>query len=1012
MKRYDWLTLIIVCVLLLFRVDSPAAQSQTLGPGEDHSGRFLANYVVTIHNTLFNNFPSDEANAVLQTHDGFMWFGGYNGLFRFDGSRFTIWNAVTPGGFGSSNIRELYEDANNVLWIGTNDRGLVAFENGTFTVFDRAKGLPSNTIRAIASDHNGRVWAGSSEGLFYLNRERVVRQIELDTDIRQFVISVCIDSRGNVFAVLNSGELYVYTADGRTVRHPYEGAVTSVGYVSDSRVIAGTRSGNVLVLRFEDGAFTRSDIISTPLFNITHENPVFQDSNGFIWLLAQNGIGFLDHNEIFQHVGNPNGVGFYTGIWQDYQRGYWITASRGGIVNLSPSVFTRVSELMGIADTGTVNAVVFHDGLMYIGTNLGLVIMDEQGNLVHTEFSDIFQTRVRGIFSDSAGNIWLCTYSELGVVRYTPATRTYRTWTPADGMATDRTRLVQELSNGVIAVGTATGINFIKGDNVVTVNEAFGTDAFIQLPEIMVLSMVYTSDSTLFIGTDGDGIYAINRYGTVRFREQDGLTGGVVLRMLYNERENGVWVGAAPGLCFIDSSGQVHVIDKVPPHTFLDILQYRDDLILLTSSAIMRTNAALLLDADAPFAYSVVNRASGLTAGINANSWNLITEDGRLFFCTDRGVKIFSLERYFTPFIPYPGVASIEVDGTLHANLNERVFLPRDAYRITIELSLLSFGFMGDAVLRYMLVGQDSEPFTLVRGDNMNISYTNLRGGEYTLLVWTEDFYGNTGRLIEISIFKELGFFEHAVVWLAIAVLTLSLIMLIVTAIIRYRSRQFLEKQREYRTIISQALTAVTNAIDAKDSYTSGHSARVAVYAVEIAQRMNMGKDFIENLYYIGLLHDVGKIGIPNEILNKPSKLTQEEYEIIKQHTVIGYDILKGITAIHNLTSGAVEHHERWDGGGYLRGIAGKGISLEARIIAAADTYDAMSSDRAYRKALSKEAIMKEFKACAGKQFDQQIAGIVIQMIEQGYFNVIDIDEVVAIDGWNSQEAKTLAPAF
>jgi len=289
MKRYA--CLITVAALLLARDGSVMAQSQTTA-GFDNPERFLANYVVTIYSTLFNNFPSDDANAVLQTSDGFMWFGGYNGLFRFDGARFTIWNAVTPGGFGSSNIRALYEDADRVLWIGTNDRGLVAFQNGTFTIFDRTKGLPSNTIRVIASDHNGRVWGGSSEGLFYINRQHEVTRIDLDTNIRQFVISVCVDKNGNVFAVMNSGELYVFTSDGRTVRHLYAGGVTSVGNVSGNRVIAGTRSGNVLVLRFEYGEFTRSDSIATPLFNITHENSVFEDSNGFIWLLRKTESAF------------------------------------------------------------------------------------------------------------------------------------------------------------------------------------------------------------------------------------------------------------------------------------------------------------------------------------------------------------------------------------------------------------------------------------------------------------------------------------------------------------------------------------------------------------------------------------------------------------------------------------------------------------------------------------------------------------------------------------------------
>jgi putative two-component system response regulator len=159
-----------------------------------------------------------------------------------------------------------------------------------------------------------------------------------------------------------------------------------------------------------------------------------------------------------------------------------------------------------------------------------------------------------------------------------------------------------------------------------------------------------------------------------------------------------------------------------------------------------------------------------------------------------------------------------------------------------------------------------------------------------------------------------------------------------------------------------------------------------------------MKKDFLENLYYIGLLHDVGKIGIPNDIINKPSKLSDEEYSIMKQHTIIGMDILKGITTIHNLTAGAAEHHEYWDGKGYCNGIVGDNISLEGRIIAIADAYDAMSSDRSYRKGLPKETILKEFLRCKGSQFDPQIVDLVIGMIEQDYFSAIDISKIIDID--------------
>jgi len=975
-KRYIFL---IVC----FTVVSGFTVSAAEGGGSE---RFLANHALTVYSTLYNNFPGDESNAVIQTRDGFMWFGGYNGLFRYDGAGFTIWNSLTPGGFGSSSIRALYEDADGVLWIGTNDRGIVAYENGVFSVYDRGLDLPSNTVRAITSDRLGRVWGGTTEGLFYINQDRTITPVALDTGIRPFVTSLAVDNNDNVFAVLNSGELYILKADGVAERYEMQDRARSVALMGDGRIAVGTNAGDTIIMRYY-GGLTESYVITTTLGSI---DSLFIDSNGFIWLLAVDGIGFLDESNSFHDVGNPNGAGFYTDMWEDYQNGFWFTATRGGVAKLSPSLFTSVDGLIGI-DSGPTNAVVEWRDLKFIGTDAGLMIFDAYWNPVHTEFSELFDTRIRGLLACSNGYVWLATHADWGVVRYNPATRAFVNWAPEDGLLTDRTRFVHEISGGVMVVGTAVGVNFIVGDDLVGVSDVFGSDNYIRTPDMMVLSSAYTTDGTLFLGTDGDGIYAINRHGYTRFEEDDGLTGGVVLRVLYDARLGGVWVAASPGLSFIDTDGNVSVIDKVPPFTFLDVKHDGDYLLLMHSGAIIRTNAEALLDPYAPLEYTLLNRGTGLTALINANAWNMITSDGRLFFNTDRGVKIFNREVELAAFVPYAGVAGIYIDNARHTNFSERIIIPRDAYRLTIELSLLSFGFVDDARLHFMLEGQDSEPITLTRGDNMVISYTNLRGGDYSLLIWSEDSHGNIGNRIEIQFFKELAFFEHAIVWVVISVLSLALVFFVTFAIIRYRTRRYLARQQEYRDIISQSLTAIANAIDAKDTYTSGHSVRVAAYSVEIARRIGMDKESIENLYYIGLLHDVGKIGVPNEIINKPDKLTDEEYAAIKTHTNIGFEILKGITAIPKLTAGAAEHHERWDGMGYQNGISGENISLQARIIAVADVYDAMSTDRSYRKALTKSAILNEFKTCAGTQFDPEIAAIAVNMINDGSFDKLEV---------------------
>lgn len=154
---------------------------------------------------------------------------------------------------------------------------------------------------------------------------------------------------------------------------------------------------------------------------------------------------------------------------------------------------------------------------------------------------------------------------------------------------------------------------------------------------------------------------------------------------------------------------------------------------------------------------------------------------------------------------------------------------------------------------------------------------------------------------------------------------------------------------------------------------------RVAHYSRMIARKMNYSEEFADNVFYIGLLHDTGKVKISGDILNKPGKLTAEEFEEIKTHTTKSTEILKGFTAIENLVEGALCHHERFDGSGYPLGLKGSQIPLVARIIAVADSYDAMSSNRCYRDHLSEEKILFELENNKDKQFDKDVVDAFIK---------------------------------
>ena len=192
------------------------------------------------------------------------------------------------------------------------------------------------------------------------------------------------------------------------------------------------------------------------------------------------------------------------------------------------------------------------------------------------------------------------------------------------------------------------------------------------------------------------------------------------------------------------------------------------------------------------------------------------------------------------------------------------------------------------------------------------------------------------------------------------------------------------EKTKENENLFIHVVESLADAIDAKDNYTKGHSGRVAVYSKEIARRYGYDEKHQEQVFMMGLLHDVGKIGVPDEVINKPGRLTDEEFAKIKKHPGIGGKILGNIKEMPELAAGAKWHHERYDGKGYPEGLSGDDISEEARIIAVADAYDAMTSNRSYRGALPVEAVRGEIEKGKGSQFDPKFADIMIEMIDEG----------------------------
>ncbi|MBR4241599.1 MAG: HD-GYP domain-containing protein [Eubacterium sp.] len=219
--------------------------------------------------------------------------------------------------------------------------------------------------------------------------------------------------------------------------------------------------------------------------------------------------------------------------------------------------------------------------------------------------------------------------------------------------------------------------------------------------------------------------------------------------------------------------------------------------------------------------------------------------------------------------------------------------------------------------------------------------------------------------------------------WVAAGCLLIWLIALIIFVITSIQIRKYSERHKRDNIIINESIETFTGFIDAKDPYTNGHSKRVAIYTKQIAKEMGYEGEELDRIYYVALLHDCGKIGVPDSILGKPGKLSDEEFEIIKSHTVRGGEILSSFKSLENVGEGALYHHERYDGKGYPEGKSGEDIPLIARMICVADSYDAMNTNRVYRDKLSKEKIISEIETNKGKQFDPEIADIMLKLIKE-----------------------------
>ncbi len=948
------------------------------------SKNFFKDYVSRIWNAE-DGIPGNTITDVLQNSDGYILIGTYGGVIRFDGVKFETINQVNDLKFYSA--RTIMEDSLGNLWIGSNEQGAFCIKkNGKALSFTTENGLPNNSVRAFCEDTSGNIWIGTASGVVCVSKDEKIVQLpgfEKIPDNNHFIVSqIYCDTAGRIWIITRTEnglikyedrEFMIY--DGiKSVENPVVTTMTqdaTGAYWFGISPYYGVKiSGN------EEKLYD----LSSQNKKGTCVNWIYQDSEKQIWFALDSGIKILHDGEI-EHFSKEMGLAedSVVKVIEDKEKNIWIATDRGGLQKLSYGKFQTTSM-----DT-SVNAIAqdLNRKVTWLACDHGLYCYDNNrfvSNKITEYFDDV---RIRHVSITKKGDLLVSCYEKYGQVKI-DLQGNITTWTKKEGLAGNKVRVAEEMSNGDIYVGTTDGLSIIDAKT----GEITNIQKSDQVENDYIMCLYEDEEGQIWCGTDGGGIFILKDKQVVRnITKKDKLSGNVVFKISGFRDE--IWITTGTGASRI-KNGEIFSFGPSQGFSSDGIFQLIPDfsgrlwgtsnrgIFFVKMDEIEDVIAGNLSSVNAKY----FNRLDGITSGgVTSTSLSMKDDLGRIWFTLIDGFTVFDPVRNAGKnFAPEVRLEKFLVDNESVDFVNGTVVLKPDVKRIKLDFTGISFISSEQISFKTKLEGFDTDfsEWSTVR----TCSYTNLKPGTYKFIL-----SGQSGDEVpcpqdyELTIIKKPHLYEQT--WF------ISLMILIVvlgTTCMVYRKINRLNKEKQRIEDLSiQVIQALVTTIDAKDKYTRGHSKRVANYSVMLANALGKTETERKEIYFAALLHDIGKIGIKDEILNKEGPLTKEEYDIIKTHPDCGYKILNSISIMPTISIGAHFHHECYDGNGYPTGLKGEEIPELARIIRVADAYDAMTSNRSYRDAMPQEYVRSEIEKYRGIQFDPVIADKMLEIIDKDY---------------------------
>ncbi|MBQ1492723.1 MAG: HD domain protein, partial [Blautia sp.] len=614
------------------------------------------NYVQIIYSNN-NGLPCGEANDIAMTEDGILWVGTYAGLYRYNGSSFQYMDLESV-----RNVNALYLDAEGRLWIGTNDSGLsLCIHEKIVNTLDTEDGLPSNAIKDISQSNDGYYYVGTTGAMQVLSLHSGLQSVAILEDI-VYADSLSAGPDGLMAAVTNQGTLFLLKGAEILLRLENDDDTqpfNSCCFTPEGTLLVGT-SGNLVFTYETDGtSLTRIDTFTCE--NLSSINSFTYLEDGTLFICADNGVGYRNEEGNFSQVNTGSFNSSIDNMIQDYQGSLWFTSSRLGLLHLAPSSFVDIYSSMSM-ERQVVNAVIKWQGDYYFGTDTGLDVVD--GNLQKQLYPDLSQklkgTRVRNLYTDSKGHLWICTYGR-GIWEVT-ADGLVTIYDSSSGTFGGRARMVLELSDGTMVVGGDTGLCFIKDQKVL---ETLRAEDGLRNP--MILTMTELSDGRVLVGTDGGGLIILKDLkvektiqrsrgntraaGSAEEVIDEAMTSGVILRSMKDPLGDGVFLVMSNSLCYLGEDDTVRTLDNFVYFNNYNIWydpKDPDTFFIMSSAGIYVVSRSDLLSGRPIEEYELLDARQGLGSSLTPNSWCYAEEDGHLFVPCDSGVFLIDTKSYST----------------------------------------------------------------------------------------------------------------------------------------------------------------------------------------------------------------------------------------------------------------------------------------------------------------------------------------------------------------------------